>query len=208
MGSQISACLPWINPHRKVRNVASAPDGGVCRSLRVTVFDILFELIDMRSFSNLWFWIMLGVQWWMNSHRILGVPFDMILRAKRQGGAAQQALEDLARVHVNRLLYIVHVSGAWIAGIGAFLLTGMAVAGFWYGAEFAQAVFCLMFPQMVSIILAVQAAHHIADGEHGGEALQARLIKLRLAVQAVGMVSILLTAVWGMYQNLNVSVLH
>ena len=60
----------------------------------------------------------------------------------------------------------------------------------------------------MGILFQQTGAHHIADGEHSGEALQARLIKLRLAVQAVGMVSILLTAVWGMYQNLNVSVLH
>ena len=184
------------------------PQRGVCRSPRVTVIDILVELIDMRSFSNLWFWIILGVQWWMNSHRILGVPFDMILRARKQGGPAQQALEELTRLHVNRLLYILHVSGAWIAAIGAFLLAGLAVAGFWYGAEFSQAVFCLMLPQTVSLVLSAQAAHRIADGDHSGEALQSRLIRLRLAVQAVGMVSILLTAVWGMYQNLNVSVLH
>ena len=174
----------------------------------MTVFDILFELIDMRSFSNLWFWIMLVVQWWMASHWILGVPFDMILRARKKGGDAQEALEDVARINVNRLLYIMHVSGAWIAGFAAFALTGLAIAGFWYGAEFAQAVFCLMFPQTVAVILSVQAAHRIADGEHKGEALQARLIKLRLGVQTVGVVSILVTAVWGMYQNLNVSVLH
>jgi len=182
--------------------------GRRCRGLRVNVTDIIFELIDLRSFSNLWFWIMLAVQWWMASHWILGVPFDMILRARKHGGPAQDALEDLTRVHVNRLLHIIHVSGGWIIAFAAFVLSGLAVTGFWYGAEFSQAVFCLLFPLSVCLLLSVRAAHRIADGEHKGEALQARLIKLRLAVQAVGMVSMLLTAVWGMYQNLNISVLN
>lgn len=174
----------------------------------MNVFDLIVELIDMRSYSNLWFWIMLGAQWWIASHRILGVPFDMILRARRKGGAAQTVLEELAHIHVNRLLYIMHVSGLWIIGITAFVLTGLLVSGFWYGAEFSQAVFCLVAPLTFWSYLSVRTAHRIADGDHSGEALQARLIKLRLAVQASGMVSILLTAFWGMYQNLNASVLH
>ena len=188
--------------------MCQSPSVGNSRSLCVNVLDIIVELIDLRSFSNLWFWIMLGVEWWMASHWILGVPFDMILRARKKGGEAQDALEDLARINVNRLLYIMHVSGAWIIGFAAFFLTALAVSGFWYGIEFSQALFCLLFPMAAAMTLSLRAAHRIADGEHKGEALQSRLIRLRLGVQAIGMVAILVTAVWGMYQNLNISVLH
>ena len=74
----------------------------------------IFELIDMRSFSNLWFWIALAVAWSSASHWILGVRYDMALRSRRVGGQSEIDLEDIARVNVNRLLYIGRVSGLWI----------------------------------------------------------------------------------------------
>ena len=84
----------------------------------VDLYSSIFELIDMRSFSNLWFWIALAVMWSTASHWVLGVPFDMVLRAKRSGGVAEQDLEDLVRVNCNRLLFIARVSGLWILGFG------------------------------------------------------------------------------------------
>ncbi len=45
---------------------------------------LIFDLIDMRSFSNLWYWIALAVTWSSTSHWVLGVPFDMVLRARRK----------------------------------------------------------------------------------------------------------------------------
>lgn len=170
-------------------------------------YETIFELIDMRSFSNLWFWVMLAVQWSMASHWVLGVPFDLLLRARRKGGQAQQDLEDMARINVNRLLYITHVSGLWIAGFIAFLLTVLVLLGFVYRIEFAQAVLCLFLPMVLVGMLTLRAAHRIADGEHRGEALQKRLIRLRLATQGIGMVAILVTSLWGMYQNMQIGVL-
>jgi Na+/H+ antiporter NhaC len=167
-------------------------------------YETIYELIDMRSFSNLWFWIALAVQWSMASHWILGVPFDLVQRARRQGGRAQEDLEALARINVNRLLYISHVSGLWLTGIAAFLLTGLAVLGFFYGLEFAQAVFCLVFPMMLVGALSLRSARRIAEGEHEGEALLRRMLRHRMATQGIGMVSILLTSLWGMWQNLRI----
>ena len=59
------------------------------------LIDTLVELIDMRSFSNLWFWIALAVVWSSASHWILGVPIDLVYRAGRIGGQAERDLEDL-----------------------------------------------------------------------------------------------------------------
>ena len=43
-------------------------------------------------------WIVLAVAWSSASHWVLGVPFDMVMRARRQGGQAAADLEDLARI--------------------------------------------------------------------------------------------------------------
>ena len=82
------------------------------------------KLIDMRSFSNLWFWIVLAVLW--SSGQPLGaghVPYDlMVLRAQTQlGGAGSRSIwKIIVRINVNRLLYIAQVSGLWLLGFIVF----------------------------------------------------------------------------------------
>jgi hypothetical protein len=167
----------------------------------------VFEVIDMRSFSNLWFWIALAVVWSSASHWIMGVPFDMVGRARRHGGQAETDLQDLVRINVNRLLFIVDEAGLWIAALGSAFLSGLAVLGFGFGIELAQAVFLLAFPMTLVGLLSVSTARKIRDGEDSGEPLRRRLRVHRLLVQALGMVSIFVTALWGMYQNLAAHIL-
>ncbi|MBV7393132.1 component of SufBCD complex [Mameliella sediminis] len=167
-------------------------------------YDTVFELIDLRSFSNLWFWIVLAVLWSSTSHWVLGVPYDMVARARRHGGQAAQDLEDLVRINTNRLLFIVDESGLWVAAIGSAFLTGAAVLGFWYWVEFAQAVFLLGCPMTIVGLLSINSARRIQLGEGEGEALWRRLRIHRTLTQLIGMVSIFCTAMWGMYMNLTV----
>ncbi len=165
-------------------------------------FDAVFEVIDMRSFSNLWYWIGLAVVWSTVSHWVLGVPYDMVLRARRRGGDAERDLHDLVRINVNRLLYIVQLSGVWLLALGSAVLSTLAVLGFWYGVEFAQAVFLLLFPLSLVGLMSIATARRIrAEGDTGAQ-LYRRLFRHRLLTQVVGMVSVFVTAMWGMYQNL------
>ncbi|MBR9842384.1 MAG: component of SufBCD complex [Rhodobacteraceae bacterium] len=166
---------------------------------------LVFEVIDMRSFSNLWFWIALAVMWSSTSHWVLGVPFDMVLRAKRVGGQSEIDLEDMVRINTNRLLYIGRVSGLWLLSFACFVLTGLAVTGFFYNIEFAQAVFLLMFPMSFVGLLSLSTAARIQQEEASGELLHKRLARHRIYVQLIGMVSIFVTALWGMYQNFHSS---
>jgi len=165
-------------------------------------YSTIFELIDMRSFSNLWYWIALAVVWSASSHRVIGVPYDMIQRAGRHGGAAEQDLEDMVRINCNRLLYIAGVSGLWLLGFISAGLSSLALLAFWYGVEFAQAVFLLAFPMTFVGLLSLNSARIISEQQLAGKALRSRLYRHRLATQVVGMVSIFVTALWGMYQNL------
>ncbi|MGB8813392.1 MAG: component of SufBCD complex [Paracoccaceae bacterium] len=168
-------------------------------------YETVYELIDMRSFSNLWFWIGLAVLWSTASHWVLGIPYDMVIRARRHRGQAEEDVQTLARINVNRLLYIGRVSGLWLAGIAAFMLTGLILLGFVYRQEFAQAVFCLFFPMTLVGMLSLYTAQKIEAGENVGDPLYRRLTHHRMAVQAIGMVSILLTSLWGMWQNMTIS---
>lgn len=167
----------------------------------------IFEVIDMRSFSNLWFWIALAVVWSSASHWVLGVPYDMVTRARRAGGQARQDLNDITRVNVNRMLYIVDVSGIWLLALSCFVLSALATIGFFYGIEFAQAVFLLAFPLTWVALLNLATARRIRDGALEGEDLARALGRCRLFTQIIGMLAIFFTSLWGMYQNLSIGVL-
>lgn len=165
---------------------------------------MIFDLIDLRSFSNLWYWIALAVLWSTTSHWVLGVPFDLVTRARRHGGEAEEDVHSLVAINVRRMLYIAQVSGIWLIAIGAFVLTVLMVLGFFYRVEIAQAVFLLLLPMTVVAMLSLSTAQQISVQQMEGEDLYRKLTRHRMKVQATGMVSIFVTSLWGMWQNMQV----
>ncbi len=165
-------------------------------------FATVFEIIDMRSFSNLWYWIALAVLWSTASHWVIGVPYDMVTRANRREGQHMLDLEVLVRIYCNRILYISAISGLWLLGFSAALLTMLVMLGFLYGVEFAQALFLMAFPMAIVGSMTINTARIIAENQLEGRALIARLSRHRIQVQVVGMIAIFITSLWGMYQNL------
>lgn len=162
----------------------------------------ILDVIDFRSFTSLWYWIVLAVVWSSASHWVLGVPFDMIARARRHGGEAMQDLEDLVRINVTRILTIMSVSGTILIAFSAFFLSTLLMLATWYGVEFAQAVSLLAVPLAFVGALSVSAAREIAATGPQGEALLRRLMRHRFWTQLIGMVAIFVSAMFGMYQNL------
>ena len=166
-------------------------------------YDTVFEVIDMRSFSNLWYWIMLAAVWSSVSQWVLGVPFDMIMRARRL--KTDEAFEDLhAMVHVNvkRFLYIAEVSGVWLLLLGSAIFTALFIMAFYYWIEFAQAVLLLFGPLVIVGYLSIRTARRIRNEAPTGPDLVKRLMAHRLKTQMVGVLSIFVTAMFGMWQNL------
>ncbi|MEM7720306.1 MAG: component of SufBCD complex [Pseudomonadota bacterium] len=167
-------------------------------------YESVFEVIDLRSFSNLWYWIGLAVLWSSVSHWVLGIPHDAILRARRNTPeTAMNDLHDLTRVNVNRILYIVDVSGAWLALFGSAGVTALAITAFGYNVEFAQAIFFMAFPMVVLGGLSARAARKIRIHEMQGEDLIRHLIRHRFVIQLIGVLSIFVTAMFGMWVNLS-----
>jgi len=166
----------------------------------VSWYETVFEVIDMRSFSNLWYWIALAVLWSSVSHWVIGVPYDSIMRARRRKApGAMEDVETLVRVNVNRILYISEVSGAWIALFGSAFLTALALAAFYYRIEFATAVFLLVFPMAFVAMLSVRTARQIRDNDDKGDTLIKRLARHRIATQFIGILEFVTTALYGMY---------
>ena len=161
----------------------------------------LFDVIDFRSFSSLWYWIVLAVTWSSASHWVLGVPFDVIMRARRHGGQTMRDLEDLARINVNRILFVARASGLWAAGFVTFALSALGTLAFWYDVEFAQAVFLIALPLSVLGLLSLVTAARIEAEAPLGESLVRRLLRHRFWTQLIGVAAIFVTAMYGMYQN-------
>lgn len=170
-------------------------------------YTTVFEVIDMRSFSNLWFWIALAVMWSSASHWVLGVPWDMILRARKRGDQALVDMEAMIAINVRRILYIAQESGLLMAGFWFFVLTCVVLLGFVYDREFAQAVFLLGLPMSLVWLLSVFTATRIRDRALQGRALINCLTRHRTYIQMIGVVSIFVTAMWGMLQAMSASAL-
>ena len=170
----------------------------------MSLFETLSEMIDLRSFSNLWYWIALAVMWSTLSHRILGVPFDMVHRARKSGGQAVQDLDDLVRINVNRMMFVVRSAGVWLLGLACFFLSALATLGFVLGMEIAQAVFLLVFPLSLVVLINLMTAQKVLQKEAQGEDLYKAMTTCRFLIQLLGMIFIFVTALWGMYQNLNI----
>ena len=168
----------------------------------------LLTLIDLRSFSNIWYWIVLAVMWSSLTHYVFGVPFDMVVRARRQGGAEQADLEALVRVQVNRRVRIAALTGPWMVAFLSAGLTVLALVGFVYGVQFGQALFLLLAPATLATLLDFASARRLAEAPLTGEPLCAYIGRCRLMKQALGMLSIIVTAFWAVWHLMSVSVLQ
>ena len=171
-------------------------------------YHLIFELIDLRSFSNLWYWIALAVLWSSVSHFVMGVPFDMITRARRHGGEAMDDLEHMAKINANRLLFISRNAGLWLIAFTCFALTLLSMLAVFYAVEFAQAVLLMFAPMVLVSYLTLRTAFAIETNAPKGEAMIRHLMRHRFVTQLIGIVSIFVTAMFGMYQNIAYSTLH
>ena len=160
------------------------------------------EVIDLRSFSNLWYWIVLAVLWSGLSHYCVGVPYDMVTLAKRGNEQAARDMRILAEVNANRLLALVEASGVPATAFTAFMLTGLATYGFFFGNEFCQALFLLLAPLVLVGAWSLRTARVLRDSDF--ENLPQKLRIHRVGVQMMGVEFIFVTALWGMAVNIRV----
>ncbi|CUX83127.1 MAG: hypothetical protein HLUCCA05_11805 [Roseibaca calidilacus] len=173
----------------------------------MVILENIFELIDMRSFSSVWFWIILALAWSSVSQNVMGAPFDLIVKARRTGGQAAEDLNTLVGIFVRRRLVVVRRAGHWVLGFQVMVLTTVCIMAFGYAMEFAQAVFLLFLPLTLTQLLTLRLAFRIEHDRMRDARLQRALLRHRLWIQLVGLVAIFVTAVWGMLHVMTASVL-
>jgi hypothetical protein len=167
----------------------------------------IFELIDMRSFSSVWFWIVLAIAWSSASQTVMGAPYDLIVKARRKGGQASEDLNTIVGIFVRRRLTVVRRAGHWVLGFQLMVLTAVCIMAFGYGLEFAQAVFLLLLPFALTQFLSVRLAFRIEHDQMQDDRLYRALLRHRLWIQFIGLIAIFVTAIWGMLHVMTASVL-
>lgn len=168
----------------------------------MSLYSEIFRVIDLRSFSSVWYWIALAAVWSTTSHWIAGVPFDLVNRARKRGGAALEELETLVRINTSRTVYIADTAGGWITAFSFFGLSALAVLAISYGITFAQAVLLIVAPVSLVRALGVRLARRIRGGNLTGPALIRALSRHRTMVQVIGLVSIMITVFYGMWKTM------
>jgi hypothetical protein len=203
---RFSFCLPWNAAGLQGLLQPKGRKAGTEKGSSVKWYELIFIVIDMRSFSNLWYWIALAVLWSSVSHWVLGVPFDMITRARRQGADAADDLATITNINARRILYISRSAGLWLIAFSCFLLTLLGLLSVIHNVEFAQAVLLMFAPMLLVGYLTTRTAYRIEQQAPEGDALIRVLMRHRFRVQLIGMLSIFVTSMFGMYQNFAYSI--
>ncbi len=167
----------------------------------MSLYKLIVEFIDLRSFSNLWYWIAVFAVWTKATRWGLGVPYDMVRQARRQGGPALQDLEVMARITTGRMLATSRGLGPWLVGLVSFGITVLALLGFIYQSGLALALFCLFVPLCGLGYLTLRAALRVESGEGQGAPLIALLSGHRRSVQFLAVLAVGATILFGFYTN-------
>ncbi|WP_420343581.1 component of SufBCD complex [Paenirhodobacter sp.] len=161
------------------------------------MFTTIFALIDTRSFSNIWYWIAVAGIWSLVSRRVLGVPLELVVRARHEALAAQQMRVLLEEVAVRLRPGLGQVL---LASCG---LTVLVVLGFGHGLQLAQAIALLLVPLAAVRLMNLRAARRVAailPGET--EPVVRMLLAHHTLVQFFGFAMIGATALYGMLRVL------
>ncbi|SFS10678.1 hypothetical protein [Yoonia litorea] len=167
--------------------------------------EAIARFIALDTFDNVWFWAAVIVSWSVACQWLIGVPFDMLLRARRGSAQEMADLEALVDINVRRIMWFQRVAGAGFAGLTAFFLAGTALLAFGYRFEFAIGVFVLAGPLVAIAAMNLQLAMSLHQTPLRGQELVARLYRVRLWTQVAAAASLFMISVFGMAHNVSSS---
>jgi len=165
--------------------------------------ETIARVIHLDTFSSIWYWMTVIVSWAVASHWLIGVPFDLLFRARKCEPQEIADLEVIVDVNVRRFTGLTDSAGPLLLGFITFVLVGLGMSGFYYGSEMGQGLFILGAPLTIVIIQNAKVAHELRASPLAGPALVSRLFRMRVWSQIIGMIAIFFTAMYGMWFNLD-----
>ena len=165
--------------------------------------ETILRVIELRTFSSIWYWMTVIVSWAIASHWLIGVPFDLLFRARKCEPQEITDLEAIVDINVRRFTGLTDRAGPLLLGFITFVLVGLGMAGFYYGLEMAQGFFVLGAPLTIVVFMNIKVAHELRANPLAGSELVSRLFRMRVWSQVIGMIAIFFTAMYGMWFNLD-----
>jgi hypothetical protein len=153
----------------------------------------VFQAFATASFMSIWYWVLHVVVWTLACYRTLGVPQDMLVRARRAPEVAER-VDALAGLASARVVGIYRTLGVPLAAAAGFVLAALAGIGFGQGIELAQASFFLIFPMIVILYSKLRLAIAVRRRGIGGPALVLALARRRVWHQLVAVLAMLAAA--------------
>lgn len=150
----------------------------------------MIRFLASSHFDSAWYWLLHVVVWAVVCARTLGVPSDMLLRARRDSDAAAR-VDLLAGITAERLAGLADRVGPVLAGGAGFVVAALAGLGFWTGIEAAQAVFFLAAPLAAIGYSSVRLALWVRRRGLVGPRLVLALGWRRTCHQAIAVVAVL-----------------
>lgn len=164
--------------------------------------EALTRVIDLATFTSVWYWLSVAVTWAAACNWLIGVPFDVLYRARKCADQEIKDLEALVDINVRRITKINDMAGVWLTLMLAFVLAMFGMSGFYYGFELSQGMFILGVPLTIVIAMNMRLAHQLRDAPLTGRVLVRRLFTVRLWTHVIAAISIFFTSMYGMYFSL------
>jgi len=150
----------------------------------------LFQFLAAASFQSVWYWTLHVTVWTLACYRTLGVPHDMLLRARRLPEVAER-VDVLARLSSERIGGIHDGFGAPLAALAGFVLASVFALGFLTGIETAQAAFAILLPMAVVIYSKLRLALAVRRRGIAGPELVLALSRRRIWHQFIAVLAML-----------------
>ena len=164
--------------------------------------EAIARVVTLDTFGNVWFWAAVVVAWAVACHWLIGVPFDMLIRARRGGAQEMQDLETLVDINVRRIIWFQKIAGEGAAAFAAFFLAGLGLLAIGYRVEWAIGALVLGVPLTGVAVFNLLLAKSLYEAPLYGAELLARMLKVRVRTQILAAISLFFTAVFGMAFNI------
>ncbi|HRO12126.1 hypothetical protein [Amaricoccus sp.] len=148
----------------------------------------MIQTLAAASFLSIWYWVLHAVVWTLACYRTLGVPLDMLHRARAEPEIAGR-VDLLAHLAAARIAGLYDLLGVPIAALGGFALATLFVIGFGLGMEAAQAAFALLLPLGVIGYSKLRLALAVRRYRMGGAGLVLALARRRVWHQFIAILA-------------------
>jgi hypothetical protein len=153
----------------------------------------VFQVFGTASLDSFWYWVLSILIWSLVCNRTLGVPHDMVRRARRAPETAER-VDLLALIGAERIGRLHDLAGVPLAALGGFGLAVAGVAAFGLGLELAKAAFLLAFPLSIVAVSTLRLALVVRRRRLGGPLLRRLLAVRRFWHTVVAIAAIMVTA--------------